>query len=327
MEIFVDGSVGYDSNPALADEAESSWFASYSAGLAKQFLLTDALVLETVLDVAYQDYRQVEDNYNGQGKVILSYPLANGMILPAILGGVNAYRDHFIEAEERNEALAGIDVSMVLSKRLTLGFEHTWKWQCYLNWAKPFSGRGQGRNPQDSGKSGRKKTSEPEATAAWKGSAFEGGPNGHGGEGGGGFLNKEQPPRNNRLVHTGLGLDLFLMPSLTGSLLAAYADLDASLDMESYRQIQVGIALIWEPFEKWRMETRAEWYRTEYDKVPERMTCIRTTNQARSIGIQLSRFRGPVEIYGQVQFQNGESPLDYDSYTRQVVQCGLSWYF
>jgi len=327
MEIFVDGSVGYDSNPALAGEAESSWFAAYSAGLAKQFFLTDALILDTVLDATYQDYWQVKDNYNGQGKVILSYPLANGMILPSILGGVAAYRDHFLEAEERNETLAGIDVSMVLSKRLTLGFEHTWKWQGYLNWAKPFSGRGQGRNPQDGNQSGQNKTSEPEAATAWEGSPFDGGPNGHGCGGGRGFLNQEQPPRNNRLVHTGLGLDVFLMPSLTGSLLVAYADLDSSLDMESYRQIQVGIALIWEPFEKWRMETRAEWYRTEYDKVPESMTCIRTTNQARSIGIQLSRFWGPVELYGQVQFQNGESPLNYESYTRQVVQCGFSWYF
>jgi hypothetical protein len=105
-----------------------------------------------------------------------------------------------------------------------------------------------------------------------------GGPNGRGE---GGFLNKEQPPRNNRLVHTGLGLDVFLMPSLTGSLLVAYADLDSPLDMESYKQIQVGIALIW----------------------------------------------GPVEFYGQVQLQDGESPPDYESYTRQVVQCGLSWFF
>ena len=327
MELFVDGSVGYDSNPALAEQAESSWFAAYSAGLAKQFLLTDVLILDTVLDAGYQDYRQVEDNYNGQGKVILSYPLENGLILPSLLGGVAAYRDHFIEAEERNEALAGIDVSMVLSKRLTLGFEHSWKWQNYLNWAKPFSGRGQGRNPQGGGQSGQKKTSESEAATAWMGSPFDGGQNGHGGGGGGCFLNKEQPPRNNVLVHTGLGLDLFLMPSLTGSLLVAYADLDSSLDMESYGQIQVGIALIWEPFEKWRMVTRAEWFRTEYDKVPESMTCIRTTNQARSIGIQLSRFWGPVELFGQVQLQDGESPLDYESYTRQVVQCGLSWYF
>ena len=326
MEIFADGSVGYDSNPALAEEAESSWFSAYSAGLAKQFLLTDALILDTVLDATYQDYWQVKDNYNGRARVILSYPLVNGMISPSILGGVAAYRDHFIEAEERNEALTGIDVSMVLSKRLTLGFEHSWKWQNYLNWAKPFSGRGQGRNPQNSGKSRQDQALEPEAPAAWKGSSFNGGPNEYRGGGGGG-LNKEQPPRNNLLVYTRLGLDMFLMPSLTSSLLVAYADLDSSLDMESYRQIQVEIALIWEPFQKWRMEARAEWYRTEYNKVPGSMTCIRTTNQARSIGIQLIRFWGPIELYGQVQLQDGESPLDYESYTRQVVQCGLSWFF
>lgn len=324
MEIFVDGSVGYDSNPALADQAESSWFSAYSAGMVKQFLLTDSLILDTVLDAVYQDYWQVKDNYHGQGRAILSYPLADGLILPSIHGGVAAYRDHYVEAEERNEALAGIDVSVILSKRLTLGLEHTWKWQDYLNWAKPFSGRGQGRNPQDRTKSGYRQASEPEVENAWIGGLSDEGPNRNGGEG---ILNKEQPPRNNLMVHTGLGLDLFLMPSLTGSLFVAYADLDSSLDMESYRQIQAGIALIWEPWEKWRMEAQAGWYRTEYNKVPENLTCIRTTNQTRSIGIQVSRFWGPLELYGQVQLQDGESPLDYESYTQQVVQCGLSWSF
>ncbi len=324
MESFVDGSIGYDSNPSLADKAESSWFSAYHAGMAKQFLLTDALILDTVLDAAYQDYRQVKDNYHGQARAIVSYPLANGLILPSILGGVAAYRDHFVEAEERNEALVGLDVSVVLSKRLTLGLEHSWKWQDYLNWAKPFSGRGQGRNPRGGRISDPKKVSGPGVATAWMGSPPDEGQNGHGG---GNMLNKYQPPRNDVLVHTALGLEIFLMPSLTGSLFAAYADLDSSLDMESYRQIQVGIALFWEPFEKWRMETRAELYRTKYDKVPESMTHIKTTNQTRSIGIQISRFWGHMELYGQVRLQDCESPLDFESYTQQVVQCGLSWSF
>ena len=326
MEIFVDGSVGYDSNPALANQAESSWFSAYSAGMAKQFLLTDSLILDTVLDAFYQDYWQVKDNYHGQGRAILSYPLANGLVLPSITGGVAAYRDHFLEAEERNEALAGIGVSAILSNRFTLDFEHTWKWQNYLNWAKPFSGRGQGRNPQGEKKSGNKRGSEPEVKTVWKeGPSSNGGPNG--GHGGGGILNKEQPPRNNLLMHTGLGIDAFLTQSLTGSLFAAYADLNSSLDMESYRQIQAGIALIWEPFEKWRLEAQAGWYRTEYNKVPDNLVRVRETNQTRSIGIQVSHFWGPLELYGQVQLEAGESPLDYESYTQQVAQCGFSWLF
>ena len=171
----MDGSAGYDSNPALADEAESSWFLAYSAGMVEQFLLTDALILDTVLDAVYQDYWQVKDNYHGQGRAILSYPLADGLILPSILGGVAAYRDHYVEAEERNEALAGIDVSVILSKRLTLGLEHTWKWQDYLNWAKPFSGRGQGRNPQGgANRVRRKRRNRKQQLRGWKTPSTEG---------------------------------------------------------------------------------------------------------------------------------------------------------
>ncbi len=58
-----------------------------------------------------------------------------------------------------------------------------------------------------------------------------------------------------------------------------------------------------------------------------RLFPIRKTNQIRSMGIQLSRFWRHFELYWQVQLQEGESPLDYETYTREVVQCGLSWSF
>jgi len=54
-------------------------------------------------------------------------------------------------------------------------------------------------------------------------------------------------PRDNRLLSTGLNLDIFILSSLNGRVFAAYGDLVSSLGMESYREIQAGAALSWAP--------------------------------------------------------------------------------
>jgi hypothetical protein len=70
-------------------------------------------------------------------------------------GEVAAYRDRLIPADERNEGMVGVNADWILSSRLTLGFEQSFRWLGYLNWAKPFSGKGQGRNPNGEGKKGQ----------------------------------------------------------------------------------------------------------------------------------------------------------------------------
>jgi hypothetical protein len=129
------------------------------------------------------------------------------------------------------------------------------------------------------------------------------------------------------LMNTGAGLDVFLTPTLTGSISVAYAYLDASLDMESYRQFRAGIALVWEPVDNWRMEAGARWDQKEYCNLQESMTDIRKKNQTRSVSLQLSRFWGALELFGLMRLEDGESPLYYESYTQGVAQCGLSWSF
>lgn len=328
LDFFAEGTVGYDSNPALEADSDGSGFSVYAAGLGKQFRFTSPLILDTFLNARYQDYWQTEDNYDVRGGGALSYPLANGRFTPSLLLEAAAYRDHLVEAAERNEVMAGLAADLIVSSRINLRMENTWNRQNYLNWAQPFSGRGQGRLIQGQGGGGASGSSSPSRGQDVLGSLSSG-------KGGGGtygcgrksILNEYLPPRDNLLFHTVLTMDLFFTASLSGSLFGGYADLDSSVDLESYRQIETGIALAWEPFEKWRVMGEAKWYRVDYHNVPDSMHCVRSTNTIYSIGLQVSRSWGPLEIFAAATITDGDAPLDYESYSQTVVQCGLSWSF
>ena len=135
------------------------------------------------------------------------------------------------------------------------------------------------------------------------------------------------PPRDNRLLSTGVDLDILILPSLTGRVYGAYGDLNSSLDMESFREIQAGAALSWEPAAQWLVGVEATWYRTQYYSVPDNITSVRRINYSWSAGLQVSRFWGDLEVFGQVGWKSGDAPLDYESYTETVIQCGLSYSF
>ncbi len=348
VDLLAELTAGYDSNPALSDPSDGSGFSVYGLGLTQSLALSEDLALHLSAEARYQDYWSVGDNYRLQAGTALSYVLAEGKFLPSLIGEVAAYRDRLIEADERNEAMAGIAADWILTKRLTLGFEQSYRWLGYLNWAKPFSGKGQGRNVSNggggNGNGGGNGSGGGNGNGGGGGNGSGGGGNGsspadrcegiwasrppdHGQGEGNGELNKLYPPRDNRLITTGVDLDIFILPSLTGRVYGSYGSLDSSLDMESFREIQAGAALSWEPAAQWLVGVEATWYRTQYYDVPEDITDVRRINYSWSAGLQVSRFWGDVEVFGQLGWKSGDAPLDYESYTETVIQCGLSYSF
>lgn len=230
-------------------------------------------------------------------------------------------RDGLIEADERNEAMVGIGARWIISSRFNLGFEQTYRWLNYLNWARPFSGKGQGRKADKAGKGGKHFSPAVRPERMWQPPAKPVSGNGNS------PLNTLYPPRDNRLLSTALDLDIFISAPLAARVYAAYGDLDASLDMESYREVQAGAALSWFPAPQWLAEVEATGSRTEYHRVPENMTRLRRTNYTWSAGIQVSRFWGSFELFGALGWKSGDAPLDYESYCQTVIQCGLSYTF
>ena len=327
LDLSVEGTVGYDSNPALEADSDGSGFSVYAAGLGKQFRFTNPFILDTFLTARYQDYWQVEDNYDVRGGGALSYALADGRFTPALLLEAAVYRDHLVWAVERNEVMVGLGADLVVNSRMNLSMESTWNRQNYLNWAQPFSGRGQGRSVQGKGGNGASGSSS-HGKANFEIPLLGKGPGGEYGCGRKSILNEYLPPRDNRLFRTVLAMDLFFMPSLSGSFYGAYTDLKSSVDLESYGQIETGIVLSWEPFDKWQVMGEAKGYRVDYHNVPDSMQkCVRSLNFIYTVGLQVSRLWGPFEIFAAAAITDGEAPLDYESYSQRMVQCGLSYSF
>jgi len=323
VDLTAELTAGYDSNPALTDLSEGSGFSVYGLRAGQPFDLTDDLALDLSAEGRYQNYWSVGDNYRLQADGALTYTLAGGRFLPALMGEAAAYRDGLIEADERNEAMVGIRADWIISNRMTLGFEETYRWLNYLNWAMPFSGKGQGRQDVKGGNKGGPSGTAFQGGRAWGPSQWGLDSSGKGKS----PLNTLYPPRDNRLLSTALRLDIFILSSLTGRLYAAYGDLNSSLGMESYREIQGGASLSWAPAPEWLAELEATWFRTDYHSIPANMIRVREANEIWSVGIQISRFWGDLELFGQAGWKSGDAPLDYESYTQTVIQCGLSYSF
>ncbi len=324
MDLSAELHAGYDSNPALSDPSDGSGFSGYGLGAGQSFLLFEDLSLHLSAEGRYQDYWSVGDNYRLQAGTALSYVLAGGKFLPSLIGEAAVYRDRLIEADERNEGMAGITADWILTKRITLGFEQTFRWLGYLNWAKPFSGKGQGRNVHSGGGQGGGGGKNASATTGSH-RVWAAQPSDPGRGNGNSELNRLYSPRDNRLTATGVDLDIFLLPTLNGRVYGAYGDLNSSLDMESFREIQVGAALSWKPAEHWLVGVEATWYRTQYYSVPDTITTVRRMNYSWWTGLQVSRFWGKLEFFGQAGWKSGEAPLDYETYSQTVIQCGLSY--
>jgi hypothetical protein len=328
FDLSAELAAGYDSNPALSDPSDGSGFSNYALGADHFVPLSNDLALDLSVAGRYQDYWSVGDNYRLQTGAALSYSMAEGRFLPSLVGEVAAYRDALIETDARNEAMVGVNADWILSSRLTLGFEQSFRWLGYLNWAKPFSGKGQGRNPGNQRQGGKKASAASSFNLSGSpGNKGNGKGKGKGSGKGNSQLNILSPPRNNFLMTTGMDLDVFILPELTGRLYAAYGNLNSSLDMESFGEIQAGAALSFIPAEQWQTVFEATWYRTDYNSVPEDITRVRRTNYIWSAGMQISRFWGDFELFAQLGWKSGDAPLDYESYQQTVIQCGLSYTF
>ena len=323
MDLTAELSLGYDSNPALIESGEGSGFSAYGMGGGHVFKWYEDLMLDVFAEGRYQDYWQVEDDYRIQAGTTLTYSMADDRLSASVLGEVAAYRDKLVEADERDEAMIGIGAEWILTNRLNVGFEQSCRWLNYLNWAKAFSGKGQGRNSDENDKGGKQSS----AASSVRGAALLSG-YGPGGPGKGDRpLKRLYSPRNNRLLQTAVNLDVFLLSVLSGRVYATYGDLDSSLDMESYRELAAGLGVSWTPAHEWRVGFEARGSRVRYHSVPEKIKRVREINTIWFLGMDVSRFWGDFELFGQLGWTSGEAPLDYSDYTQTVILCGISYVY
>jgi hypothetical protein len=105
---------------------------------------------------------------------------------------------------------------------------------------------------------------------------------------------------------------------------AGYAEGNSSLDSETFSRLHVGFFLEWIPAALWRMELGGGWKESRYDEAPEN---INRRDITRFAYVELGRRFGALEAYSRLSWLENDSPLDVESYTQKVIQCGFSWSF
>jgi hypothetical protein len=312
-----------------------------------------------ILEGSYQNYTRVDDNYLLKARGELSRPVLGGRLVPALLMEVNAYRDDYVREDDRDQYLAGMRLSWIYSRRMTFSFEGTYSRLNYkhasYSYAEP---QGQAASPAGllslaGMTTALRSTGNRIGAAAARRNGYGGGSGGGSGGWGAGARNGNRygqavlpannaagagsmggsdlqdlsvikTSRNDHLANSDFICDLFLTPTLYGALAAGYGRLHSTDDFETYRQLHANASLTWDLAASWRLQLESGLWRTAYDESPLHTN---RTDKTFSAGAQLSRFFGPVEVYGKTTWLKNNSKVNSEFYHQMVTQCGFSWYF
>lgn len=322
-DIVTEAYAGYDSNPSETSDGKGSGFTSFSLGVTGQCPLGETLILEMFPMFHYQDLWDFQDNYLFSAELSLAPRVPVGSFLPRLFMRGQAYRDGYIEEDERNEFALGAGVDWLVNGRYTLLFEGAWQSIRHLSPSAPFP------------------------RVSWEPGKASGQ-----GEGGNSMFYEEQPAREDTDVELRVGIEIFLTPDLTGTVSVQYNQVDSSLDIESYRQITPEIKLAWQFRDQWRLTANGSWEYRDYTNLDDSSggcgcdtgmgagsgsgnmgmgggdeTILREITRGFFLGLQVSRFFDTMEVFAHVSRETGEYPLDNEEYERVVMQCGVSWSF
>lgn len=305
---LLEARAGYDSNPALAEEAEGSGFSLYAGEASHAFQIPGGLLVDLSLAGGYQQFWETEDNYRVGCGGALSYPLADGRVIPSLVGGVTLYRDALLEADERNTCRLGLDVDWRLAPWVSLSAGAEGSWLSFLNPSMPYSERGQGRGSGGSRKGGQGKGKGDDT-------------------GGNAVLDQTYPARDDFMASGSLGLTFRPASTWTVSLDGVYRNLSSSLSLESYEEVQGGVTVFWDLAPSWRAEGAGGLTHRCYAHVPATVTEVRQANTGWFTNLQVRRAFGAIEVFGLMELRRGQAPFHYTTFTQTVIQCGLSWSF
>ncbi len=303
-DMSVELDAGYDDNVSLSSTAEGSAFGSYRIKFYHQlFPDLPSADCDIFIDVSYQDYFRLGDNYELRPGISLTFPLSDGRIVPGIMSEALIYRDDFTEEDDRNEIMAGVQLEWLTTARVSLGFRQTWTW---LDYTEPVI----------------LQTDIPSLRPG-KGWGMPGGPHHHHQEDDD-TQEQTSSSRDDHLRSTGIRGTLFLTPAIQTHISLEHNRLDSSVETESYRQNSGMLSLLWEPSDLWEISATTFWKRAEYDQDIENTDRTDTTYD---VGLGISYFINNLELFFHVEQTENDSPLDIESYCQTVTQCGLIFSF
>ena len=312
-DVSVDMSAGYNSNPTEARTGEGSGFSEFSASLFQEVSPSEGWNLDLMPRATYQNFWERSDNYSLGADVLLVPKVPWGHVLPGLFAKGYLYRDNLVEADERNEFALGTRVDWFVSARSSLSLEASWRNVGYLSESAPFSGNRPGQGFGSQG--GVVKSSGTKAMA-----------------GSGQALADPAPARDDRDLRCTAAVEPFLLPNLSGTLSLDYGDLDSSLDMESYRQLTPSVNVVWLFMENWQLAMDVAMEYRDYHELEAVLETageadsvkVREKNKTGTMIVEIRRYFDSLEVFARYGVARGEYPLNDESYTQQIVQCGIS---
>ena len=306
LDMAFEVAAGYDDNVTRSHDASGSGFGAYKISLGQPFLSKIKwLDGDAFMDVSYQDYFRVSDNYQLKTGGLLACSLADGRVLPSLMYEAKFYRDDEVEWDEMDEHRLEGQLEWLMSGRFTINIQQAWAWQSYCH-------------PVEVQSCGRSSLTKPQCAMSQGGHAGGGNPSGHGNMTG---KKQEIISRDDRLSQSGFRLTAYLSPNLEADVSLAHARLSSSVETESYRENSISLSMRWFPDDSWKISAMTSWKDADYPGSPDRSD----TGLALNLGV--SCFINKYEIFVHAEWLDNDSSLDAESYRQVVTQCGVSLLF
>lgn len=292
----LEAALGIDSNPAQARKANTMAFAQYNFS-AREGIPLERESLALSVDGHYRDLEGDLGNQRVQLAAHWSHPLGGGGRTLSWSLAAGMYRDQLVPADERNEALIGLELLSVLSPRIDLNLSARLAWLDYINPSQPWTGRPGGNSSRQVNARGK------------------------GGNPGAGLSAVQREDVQGNL---GIESTWYFSADLDVSIRADYQVLDSQVALENYRQVGIDINTRWLPAPRWQTQLGLAGYRRDYDG--SGMTRDRIDERF-SVEGSLSHFVGDIEIYLRAAFADNHSTLRRMRFKQTITELGIGWAF
>lgn len=292
INLFTDISIGHDDNVAESASKTGSGFADLKAVLSHPFGNGgDAFRAVFSATGEYRDYFDAGDFHAVGAGASVERGFGSGRWRAALAADGHIFRDDESPDDDRDEVALTATLDWNAGPRMTLSGWQTFGWADYK---------------------------EPVVT----------------GGGGNGDMGMDESPdrpmektvqgRNDRFWNTRLLATAFLTPRITSAIGVEAGRRDSSADTESYDEIGLSAALVWNPLRQWEASVNAAWQRLDYDRAPRNLD---RSDDTATIGLELRRSWDALVIYARMEYTTNDSPLPDEDYTKTVSQCGFTWSF
>ena len=292
-------SVGYDDNPAEVDDMDGSGFARYRAQLTQSFFKeTEAPDVDIFIDAAYEQYFDLENNYQLRAGASLDIPSGSDRFFPGLFAEAAAYRDDLVADDERDELILGGFVQWLVDARLTLTLRQAFAWSDYRNRVSlpgqraHFVDRGKGKGP-----GGRQPLPVDDLITY---------------------------ARDDDIWSTEASATYYFTADIQADFSIQYRDVASSDEFESFQEYGGSARIGWFNPKVAEIFLTGFWSKLDYEDAPQD---IGREDDFYGFGIGANRQVGMITLYVRLDRTVNDSPVEGENYKKVVAECGLVYSF